>query len=76
MLDMKIERNHNPFIFLTTYLNLSYKSSVLDLFFFEIWQIWAIFSKRFFCSGENHIFQVKFCQNFAKTKSLLLNEVF
>jgi hypothetical protein len=44
ILNMKVERNKNPFIFLATYWNLSYKSGDLkEKKIFEIWQIWAFF---------------------------------
>jgi hypothetical protein len=40
---MKLEKNKNLSIFLTTYWNLSYNSGNLGFFFFKIWWIWVIF---------------------------------
>jgi hypothetical protein len=41
---MVVEKNQNRSIFLATYWNLSKNSGDLEIYFFEIWQIWEIFS--------------------------------
>jgi hypothetical protein len=41
---MVVEKNQNHSIFLATYWNLSQNSGDLEIYFFEIWKIWAMFS--------------------------------
>jgi len=65
---MVVEKNQNCSIFLVTYWNLAQNSGNLEIYFFEIWQIWAIFPWRILCIGQNHIFQVEIWQNFKKRK--------
>jgi hypothetical protein len=42
LLPKKNQKKQNPFIFLATYWKLSSKSGDLEMFFFQIWRIWAI----------------------------------
>jgi len=53
---------------LATYWNLAQNSGNLEIYFFEIWQIWAIFPWKILCIGQNHIFQVEIWQNYKKRK--------
>jgi hypothetical protein len=60
---MVVEKSQNCSIFLATYWNLSQNSGNLEIYFFEIWQIWAIVSM------ENPLYRSKSYfsgQHFAK----------
>jgi hypothetical protein len=58
---MKVEKNQNPSIFLTTYWILSLKNGNLDFhkkfgnldFFFKIWQLGSFCPWKIFCIGWN-----------------------
>jgi hypothetical protein len=57
---MKIEKAHNPSLFLATYWNLSQKKIPSKSAEFG-----PYFSLKICCIGQNHIFQIKNLQNFA-----------
>jgi hypothetical protein len=78
---MVVEKNQNPSIFLATYWNLSQNSGDLEIYFFGVWKIWAIFSmenplnrsKSYFSCKNLTIFHQK--KNTApKVLALLLDE--
>jgi hypothetical protein len=66
---MVVEKNQNHSIFLATYWNLSQNSGDLEIYFFEIWKIWAIFSVENPLYRSKSYFQVEVWQNFKKKKN-------
>jgi hypothetical protein len=69
---MVVEKNQNRSIFLATYWNLAQNSGDLEIYFFQIWQIWAIFSMENPLYWSKSYFSGRNLAKFQKKKTLHL----
>jgi len=64
-------KNQNPLLYSWLPTGTYHKNLNLDLFIFEIWQVWVFFPWKILCIGQNCISQVKNLWHFAPQKKTL-----